>query len=63
MDDFFCLIIGIGIGGGIFFNGVLVCGGCFWVGEFGYMFSECLGVFCFGKYMLNEIIIMFVFCR
>jgi len=40
LQDFLCLTIGTGIGGGIYANGSLIRGGRFRAGEFGYMFSE-----------------------
>ncbi|EUJ31688.1 transcriptional regulator/glucose kinase [Listeria floridensis FSL S10-1187] len=39
LDDFLCLTIGTGIGGGIYAGGELLHGGRFRAGEFGYMFS------------------------
>lgn len=63
MDDFLCLTIGTGIGGGIFSNGELVRGGRFRAGEFGYMFSERPGAFRPGKYTLNETTTMLVLRR
>ncbi|EJY7005909.1 beta-glucoside kinase [Listeria monocytogenes] len=63
LDDFLCLTIGTGIGGGIFSNGALVRGGRFRAGEFGYMFSERPGAFRPGKYTLNETTTMLVLRR
>lgn len=63
LDDFLCLTIGTGIGGGIFSNGELVRGGRFRAGEFGYMFSERPGAFRPGKYTLNETTTMLVLRR
>ncbi|EFR95576.1 ROK family protein, partial [Listeria ivanovii FSL F6-596] len=63
LDDFLCLTIGTGIGGGIYSNGALVRGGRFRAGEFGYMFSERPGASRPGKYTLNETTTMLVLRR
>lgn len=54
LNDFLCLTIGTGIGGGIFSNGNLVRGGHFRAGEFGYMFSSRPGAERPGCYTMNE---------
>ncbi|EUJ28662.1 Beta-glucoside kinase [Listeria grayi] len=54
LDDFLCLTIGTGIGGGIFSSGKLIRGGRFRAGEFGYMFSSRPGSFSPGSYTLNQ---------
>lgn len=55
LNDFLCLTIGTGIGGGIFANGNLVRGGNFRAGEFGYMFACQPGTDRPGSYTMNEI--------
>lgn len=40
LDNFLCMTIGTGVGGGIYVNDKLVRGARFRAGEFGYMFTE-----------------------
>jgi len=55
LNDFLCLTIGTGIGGGIYANGQVVRGGRFRAGEFGYMFSMQPGAQRPGSYTMNEV--------
>ncbi|CNL25418.1 ROK family protein [Yersinia alsatica] len=63
LDDFLCLTIGTGIGGGIFANGNLVRGGHYRAGEFGYMFSSQPGAERPGSYTMNEVSTLLVLRR
>jgi len=55
LQDFLCLTIGTGIGGGIYANGDVVRGGRFRAGEFGYMFSERPGANTPNSYTMNKV--------
>lgn len=54
LDDFLCLTIGTGIGGGVFSNGNLIRGAHYRAGEFGYMFSNRPASSSPGDYTLNK---------
>lgn len=54
LENFLCLTIGTGIGGGIYVNDKLVRGNRYRAGEFGYMFTETPGTALPGTQTLND---------
>ncbi|WP_311772043.1 ROK family protein [Listeria booriae] len=63
LDNFLCMTVGTGIGGGIFIDGKLYSGSKFRAGEFGYLFSDRPGSFEPGSYTMNQTTTMLVLRR